>query len=142
MEIVLSILSIVITLFIAVINRRFSRKSTERIITEIQKWHNSSRQLRDDIQSGRRNNYVEKTYPDISAEKQKKTIILSAAVTNKLKKVPKEVQKEIEKALRLWIETDRVSTLHKVKRVFESKFYMYKIGKFCLIFEETADKIL
>lgn len=124
----------------------FGRESEKRIIggqkkimTMVQRWGGNSDQLSDEIQSGRKENYVKKVYPDIKEEKRKKEIFLNISVEKKIKIESKDTQRAVKNVLRRLTEGIYSSS---IKKLSKGKFYVCRIGSYRLIFEEKEGKIL
>jgi len=115
------------------------KKSTEKIIKIINELKYRSIQLDDDLRLGRKENYIEKDYPDIGKERRKKKIVLSVLVQKKIEKEAKSVQQAVEKALRRLAEGIYFPL---VKKLSQGKFYVCRVGKYRLVFEEKEDRIL
>jgi mRNA-degrading endonuclease RelE of RelBE toxin-antitoxin system len=118
----------------------FGKRSEERIINVIlNRLNRKSNQLRSDIESEKKENYIKKDYPEITEEKRRKQIFLTVSVTKKIKKEGKNTQIAVERALRRLAEGIHFPS---IKKLLKSRFYVYRIGKYRLIFEDKEDKIL
>jgi mRNA-degrading endonuclease RelE of RelBE toxin-antitoxin system len=124
-------------------------------LTMLLKWHDGSTQMSDDIQSeekkkftkkvypeakeGKREEYAKRSYSESKEEKKRRKVFLNALVEKRIKRESKDIQRAVGYALRRLAEG---LFSHSIKKLSEGKFYVYRVGRYRLIFEEKEDKIL